>query len=479
LTIDCPIIMFTRLLLVAALACFTQAATPFNKHFRSHNEPITQSVSDKAVFLTSHIEAGEIELAQEKSRVHLPELSDIESYAGYITINKTYNSNTFFWFFPSLDGNKNAPVLLWLNGGPGSTSMYGLFEELGPFGVAADGKTLVMRNTTWAKNNAMIFVDNPVGTGYSFTDDVRGYVRNTEFDVANDLYNFLTQFFTAFPQYQANDFYATGESYAGKYVPSITYKIHTENQNSPKVKINLKGMSVGDGMMHPIIQATGYGDLLYNEGMASHDEREHWRQQEAKVVNATKNGDLFGAFQIFDPMMNADFYPYPSYFTNTTGLTNYFNLNQPDYPPNPWDTYIALPSTRAYIHVGDHAFWQGNSTVEYYLIEDWFRSIAHLLPTILDNYKVMIYNGQLDIILSAPQCENFLQTLEWSQSKNWRAAQKKIMLSDDGSDIQGYVKSAGSFHYVVVRGAGHLLPQDQPQRAWDMINRFINDKFEQ
>jgi len=366
---------------------------------------------------------------------------------------------------------------MWLNGGPGSTSMYGLFAEMGPFSVAADGKTLVLRNTTWAQHNSMIFVDNPVGTGYSYTEDERGYVKNTEFDVANDLYIFLTAWFTAFPQYIANDFYATGESYAGKYIPSITYKIHTENQNNPKIKINLKGMSVGDGMMHPIIQATGYGDLLYNEGMASWDEREYWREQEAKIVKLTQAGDLKGAFETFDPMMNADFYPYASYFSNHTGLTDYFNLNQPNYPANPWDTWIVSDAARSMIHVGDRAFNEGNSTVEFHLIEDWFRSIAHLLPTILDNYKVLIYNGQLDIILSAPQCENFLQTLEWNNSKQWRAASKKIMYSDDKSDIQGYVKSADQFHYVVVRGAGHLLPQDQPQRAYDMITRFINNEL--
>jgi len=76
--------MISRLFVIAALACIAQAATPFNKHFR----PLEQKAKD-AVFLTPHIEAGEIELAQERSRVHLEQFEAVDSYAGYITINKT------------------------------------------------------------------------------------------------------------------------------------------------------------------------------------------------------------------------------------------------------------------------------------------------------------------------------------------------------------------------------------------------------
>lgn len=99
--------------------------------------------------------------------------------------------------------------------GPGATSMYGNFEELGPFSLAADGSTLVPRNFTWNLHYHLLFVDNPVGTGFSYTEDERGYVRNMA-DVANDLYAFLELWFAIYVDYQKVDFYITGESYAGK-----------------------------------------------------------------------------------------------------------------------------------------------------------------------------------------------------------------------------------------------------------------------
>ena len=123
-------------------------------------------------------------------------------------------------------------------------------------------ESIQLREFTWNKNYHLLFIDNPVGTGYSFTDSDSGYARSQD-DVARDLYSALIQFFQIYTDYANNPFYATGQSYAGKYVPSIAYKIHVENQNaSTKAKINLKGIGIGDAWTDPINQYT-YGDFLY------------------------------------------------------------------------------------------------------------------------------------------------------------------------------------------------------------------------
>lgn len=185
-----------------------------------------------------------------------------QTFSGYLTVNKEYNSNMFFWFFPAQNGNKpDTPVLLWLQGGPGASSLFALFTEIGPIYIDVN-KNIQPREITWNKNYHLLFIDNPVGTGFSFTSNDNGYARSQD-DVARDLYSALSQFFQIYTDYAKNPFYVTGESYAGKYVPSITYKIHLENQNaSAKVKINLKGMSIGDGLTDPINEYQ-YGDFLY------------------------------------------------------------------------------------------------------------------------------------------------------------------------------------------------------------------------
>ncbi|KAG0423428.1 hypothetical protein HPB47_000787 [Ixodes persulcatus] len=107
---------------------------------------------------------------------------------------------------------ESAPLILWLQGGPGSSSMIGLFTEHGPFVVDDDGN-LKLREVTWTRRFSMLYVDNPVGTGFSFVEKNHGYARN-QTDVGRDMLEALQQFFTLFHELANNEFYVMGESYA-------------------------------------------------------------------------------------------------------------------------------------------------------------------------------------------------------------------------------------------------------------------------
>lgn len=213
------------------------------------------------LFLTPLIEQNKIKEAQSAARVYFNGFKDLISYSGYFTVDKTFNSNLFFWFFPAASNDKNAPIILWLQGGPGATSLIGLFGENGPF-IVKRKKGLKIRPYSWTNTNSVIYIDNPVGTGYSFTGN--GYAQN-ETKVGEDLYNGLIQFFTMFPDLQKNEFFIAGESYAGKYVPAISYTILKKNGNA-KLEINLQGLSIGNGLSDPEHQFK-YSDYLYQIGL--------------------------------------------------------------------------------------------------------------------------------------------------------------------------------------------------------------------
>jgi vitellogenic carboxypeptidase-like protein len=139
---------------------------------------------------------------------------DNEMHSGFFTIDSTANSNTYFVFSKSLDGNQDAPILLWLQGGPGASSMFGLFTEIGPFNINAN-MSVEPRALSWNQNYHLLIIDNPLGTGFSFTDSAAAMATN-QTTVGHDLYLALSQFFELFPTLRKNDFYVTGESYAGK-----------------------------------------------------------------------------------------------------------------------------------------------------------------------------------------------------------------------------------------------------------------------
>ncbi|XP_061919041.1 probable serine carboxypeptidase CPVL [Entelurus aequoreus] len=428
------------------------------------------------LFVTPYLEKGAIDEARALSQVRELPGDNVKSHAGYFTVNKKYNSNLFFWFFPALmPTQKKSPVLLWLQGGPGGTSLFGLFVEHGPY-VVYKNMTVGLRDYAWTKRYSVLYIDNPVGTGYSFTDDDRGFAQNQD-DVGRDLYSALTQFFQLFPEYQSNDFYATGESYAGKYVPAVSYYIHKNNPTA-KVKINFKGMAIGDGLCDPEMMLGGYGEFLYQTGMIDEIQKQYVIKQTDLGVQLIQQQQWLEAFKVFDSLLNGDMSTYPSFFQNATGCTNYFNylLCQEPEDQEYFSRFVTLPEVRRAIHVGNLEFHDG-SQVEKHLLQDVMKSIKPWLAVLMDNYKVLIYSGQLDVIVAAPLTERFLPTVNWTGADDYRSAPRfhwKVQPTD--TEVAGYVRQVGEFYQVVIRGGGHILPYDQPARSFDMIDRFLSTR---
>ncbi|KAK7080870.1 hypothetical protein SK128_028085 [Halocaridina rubra] len=447
---------------------------PFRRMFPDHGDLVVSAGCDDdmgdPLFLTPYIEAGKIKKARSLSRVSLGHRHG-HSFSGFLTVNKEYNSNLFFWFFPARVGADDAPVLVWLQGGPGGSSLFGLFAEHGPFNVD-ENLHLVPRDYAWTRTHNVIYIDNPAGTGFSFTDKEEGYARN-QTDVGRDLYAALIQFFQLFPELQRNDFYVTGESYAGKYVPALTYTIHQNNPNAT-LKINLKGMAIGDGLCDPV-SMTDYGDFLYQIGLIDDIDLQYFKEQSSLAVKYIEDEKWLDAFKVFDSLLNGDKTGYPSYFTNVTGLTYYFNYVAQSEPKDMdyWPMFINKPLVRRSIHVGNMTF-HGGEKVEEYLEEDIMKSVKPWIEELLDNYKVMIYNGQLDVIIAYTLTENFLNTLNWTRAQEFKDAPRYIWRVDN--EVSGYVREVPGFVQVMIRNAGHMVPYDQPKWAFDMISRFTAEK---
>jgi len=183
------------------------------------------------------------------------------------------------------------------------------------------------------------------------------------------------------------------------------------------------------------------------------------------------------AFEVFDELLNGDFFPYPTYFRNITGLTDYFNELSPSYPPNPYPAWIQ--NRVSLLHAGGGAvYWDYNATVERNLILDWMQGVTGKVESLLANYSVLVYNGQLDVILGPPLTLEALAKLAWPGSSSFAAARKRIWKLADGT-VAGYVTEAvqgarrvGLTH-ATVRLAGHMVPTDAPTFAFDLAQRFI------
>nr|CAI5860454.1 unnamed protein product [Callosobruchus analis] len=386
---------------------------------------------------------------------------NVSSYAGYFTVNKHYNSNLYFWFFPSSGDCTRDPVLVWLQGGPGWPSMYGLLIEHGPFGVNKDLK-LVLREHAWTNNHSVIYIDSPVGTVFSFTEDDKGYAQNQN-QIGNELYEALQQFFMIFPEFRKNDFFVTGESYAGKYVPALAYTIHKKNCDA-KEKINLKGIAIGNGYTDPIHQ-TGYAAYVYQLGLIDKETSNEIDRLERLAVDSSLKEDWKKAGALWDEV--------------TEIILDQSKVNIHNYLQDGGVAHEDLifkflngPDVRRAIHVGNATF--GSIKVYENLEEDVAKSMAPWFVEVANNYRVLLYSGQLDIAVAYPLTLNFLNNVEFNGMQEYREAARVTWHVEE--EVAGYSKTGGNFTEVLVRNAGHMVPTDKPKWAKDLIYKFTRSK---
>jgi len=163
-------------------------------------------------------------------------------------------------------------------------------------------------------------------------------------------------------------------------------------------------------------------------------------------------------------------------FFEKTGFSNIYNLLYEVEPQVGGDfyTFVERPEVRLALHVGDQEFSDG-STVYDLMIPDFMNSVRPWLEELIENYRVLYYSGQMDIIVAYPLSVGMYNTLEFTAAEEYRNAVRVPWYV--GERLAGYMKSGGNFTEVLVRNAGHMVPTDQPVWALDLITRFTSDKL--
>ena len=184
---------------------------------------------------------------------------------------------TQYWYATAEDdAPETKPVVLWLNGGPGSPSTLGFLSELGPLLLNNTGG-LHVNPYAWTKLANVFAIESPIGVGYSYCSAQKegNVCKNTDKFTASAARAAMVNFFsTKFPELASNDFFITGESYAGVYIPTLAKEIL---DNAPQ--INLVGLAIGD----PCTDNTAQAD--------------HWEDREHKQTNLGR-GLVFAQFVI-------------------------------------------------------------------------------------------------------------------------------------------------------------------------------------
>ncbi|CAI7566000.1 unnamed protein product [Penicillium discolor] len=429
-------------------------------------------------------------------------------YTGWLDIGPKH---LFFWYFESQNDPAADPLTLWMNGGPGGSSLLGLFQENGPCLINDHGNGTIHNPWGWSRNSSLLFVDQPADVGWSYIDEGYEVARDSQ-EAAVDMHRFLQIFVSEiFPHKRFSDLHISGESYAGKYIPYLGAEIVTHNQQYPsEPQINLKSCLIGNGFMSSKDTTFGYWETLCttNPGVST------------PVFNETRCDiiatNMPRCMELYDtcagnPDVAICTAAYAVCYKGIVGLyedeskkggRNRFDITAPCYIDEICykeaayiEQYLNSPVVREALSPPEGVKKYGfeSSTVADAFAttpEAMTSSSNHIIFLLSHGVDFLAYQGNLDLAC------NTAGNLRWANSLAWKGQSEFTSkpLLPWTSNVAGRLETVGNakevrvqldglaeksrFAFVTVDGAGHMVPQDRGDVAFDILTRWIaGDSF--
>ncbi|CAA3022036.1 serine carboxypeptidase-like 45 [Olea europaea subsp. europaea] len=189
-----------------------------------------------------------------------------QQFAGYVSVDQKKQRALFYYFVEAEVDPASKPLVLWLNGGPGCSSLgVGAFSENGPF--RPSGNVLVGNEHSWNKEANILYLESPIGVGFSYSADSSNYEGVNDKITARDNLVFLQNWFLKFPQYRNRSLYITGESYAGHYIPQLAEIMLLFNKKENL--FNLKGIALGNPVLEFATDFNSRAEYFWSHGLIS------------------------------------------------------------------------------------------------------------------------------------------------------------------------------------------------------------------
>ncbi|KNA17955.1 hypothetical protein SOVF_075210 [Spinacia oleracea] len=408
--------------------------------------------------------------------------AEFAQYSGYVTVNQEFGRALFYWLIEAVEGPSSKPLLLWLNGGPGCSSIaYGEAEELGPFHIEKDGKTLYLNPHSWNKVANILFLDSPAGVGFSYSNTTSDLLSHGDKSTAQDSLKFLLEWFERFPHYKGREFYISGESYGGHYVPQLSQAIVRHNLESNKKTINLKGYMVGNALTDDFYDHVGVFQFMWSSGLIS-DETYKMLNVFCDFESFINESDKCG--KIIDIANNelGNIDPYSIYTPSCTANSSSPNkllkrlmighINEAYDPCSEKHSvvYFNNPEVQQALHVNPKFApekWETCSEVIFSNWKDSSRSVLDIYHELIAaGLRIWIFSGDTDSVIPVTSTRYSIDALRLPTVKPWRA------WYDDGQ-VGGWTEEYKGLTFVVIRGAGHEVPLHRSKLSLTLIKSFL------
>ncbi|XP_017030417.1 retinoid-inducible serine carboxypeptidase-like isoform X1 [Drosophila kikkawai] len=386
---------------------------------------------------------------------------------GYVDVRP--GAHMFYWLYyttANVSSYTERPLAIWLQEGPGTSSTgFGNFKELGPLDLKGNE-----RNWTWVKDMNVLFIDSPVGSGFSYVDNATLYTTTNK-EIALDLVEMMKGFYKLHPEFETVPLHIFSQSYGGKAAAEFALELYYAKERG-ELRSNITSVELGSPWVSPIDSILAWGPLLRELGIVDQDgfdaimysakttaqlvKQDNWIQAAIQCLHTQE--------EVRKASEGVDFY-------NTMKKTNL-----PEDPEEedaevplmkgPVSKILGIPEAVVYDLQSDAVFYNQRA--------DFMKPVIHIVNELLEKtpLKVSVATGNLDLICATPGNVNWIAKLEWSGKREYLWA-PRTTINVDGI-LEGYQKTGGNFTLFWINRSGHSIPADNPAAMSHVLRQITS-----
>ncbi|KAI3764276.1 hypothetical protein L2E82_14283 [Cichorium intybus] len=403
---------------------------------------------------------------------------------GYVGVGKNEEVQLFYYFVESQRNPQKDPLLLYLTGGPGTSGIVPFLFQIGPlkFEYVNANRTKVnlkVNPYSWTKTANVIFIDLPVGTGFSYAKTWESS-RSSDSLVVTHAYDFIRKWLVVHPTFLSNPLYITGISYMGLVIPNVVSKIYNGNEQRVQPKLNIKGFLEVNPLTDKFINFNTRVEFAYRAALIEDELYEPAKKNcGGKYVYVDPNNTLclkslkpvneclarINVNHILDPLCDAQapksicresIYLTANTWANTKAVRQALHIRE--------GTVDKWQFTNTTIR----ALLGKNDTIAYsYNI---FSSLTYHKQLLTKNCHALIINGDHDMTFPYMGTKQWIKSLKLRTDTTW----KPWFVS---SQVTGYEKTYSkarySLKYATIKGAGHSVALYKPEEAMVIVETWL------
>ncbi|XP_043693650.1 serine carboxypeptidase-like 45 isoform X2 [Telopea speciosissima] len=417
-----------------------------------------------------------------------PEVS-FQQFSGYITVDDKQERALFYYFVEAEIDPDSKPFVLWLNGGPGCSSVgVGAFSENGPFRTSGD--RLVQNEYSWNKEANMLYLETPAGVGFSYSINTSYYEGVGDEMTARDNLIFMQLWFAKFPKYRSRDLFLTGESYAGHYIPQLA-QLMVEFNKKEKL-FNLKGIALGNPLLDFAIDFNSKAEFFWSHGLISDStyeiftsacnysryKSESYRGYVSPVCSGVMNqvnNEISIFIDRYDVTIDVCL---SSILSQSKALTHLQVAEKLDVCVEDETTkYFNRVDVQKALHarlLGVNSWVSCSDILHYQMLNLEKPTVPVLGSLISSGIRVLIYSGDEDSVIPLTGTRTLLHGLANKLGLNTTTTYRAWF---EGKQVGGWIQVYGNIlSFATIRGASHKAPFSQPERSLVLFNAFLEGK---